>query len=145
MTSAQQTERISRRLRIVRIFAVIDLVLLLTLVSAALTGQREMVQILGPLHGINFLLLLIIVGAGAIDGVWEWWFPVAVLLTAGAPGAFLGEWIIHRRVRIQKALIHNAVSDETDVVAAERETGTSGIPLFPSTEEHVLDERKEQV
>ncbi|GLV53183.1 hypothetical protein KDH_00380 [Dictyobacter sp. S3.2.2.5] len=144
MSSTQQTERIGRRLRIVRVVALVDFVLLLALVSAALTGQREMVQILGPLHGINFLLLLVIVSVGAIDGVWEWWFPVAVLLTAGPPGAFVGEWIINRRVRTQKALIHNAVSDKTAVVAAERETGTSSVP-FPSTKEHVRNERKEPV
>lgn len=144
MTSTQHTERLSRRLRIVRVVALVDFVLLLALVSAALTGQREMVQILGPLHGINFLLLLVIVGVGAIDGVWEWWFPVAVLLTAGPPGAFLGEWIMRRRVRTQKAMIHDVVSDETAVVAAERETGTSDLP-FPSTEESWRDERKEQV
>ena len=143
MTSTQQTERLSRRLRIVRMVALIDLFLLLALVSVALTGQRKMVQILGPLHGINFLLLLVMVGVGAIDGVWEWWFPVAVLLTAGPPGAFLGEWIMHRRVRTQKALIHAAASDETAVVAAERETGTSDVPS-PATEAYVRDERKEQ-
>jgi hypothetical protein len=144
MSSTQQTERIYRRLRIVRVVALVDLVLLLALVSAALTGHHEIVQVLGPLHGINFLFLLVIVGVGAIDGVWAWWFPVAVLLTAGPPGAFLGEWIIHRRVGAQKAMIHDAVSDETAVVAAERETGTSGLP-FPSTKEHVRDEQEEQV
>lgn len=144
MTSIQQTERICRRLRIVRVFALIDLILLLMLVSAALTGQRETVQLLGPLHGINFLLLLVIVGVGAIDGIWEWWFPVAVLLAAGPPGVFLGEWIMQRRVRAPQALIHNAVSDEAAIVTAERKTSTSSVP-FPSIEEHVRDERKEQV
>lgn len=96
------TQRISRRLRIVRVVALVDLVLLLALVSSALTGQRELVHVLGPLHGINYLLLLVIVSAGAIDGLWQWWFPVATLLTAGPPGAFLGEWVIARRVREQE-------------------------------------------
>ena len=99
--SLQQTERVQRRLRTVRIVACLDLVLLITLVTAALTGQRGIVHILGPLHGINFLLLLVIVATAALDGVWGWWFPVVVLLTAGPPGAFLGEWIIHRRVKAQ--------------------------------------------
>ena len=122
MTSMPSTERIYRRLRIVRVFALIDLVLLLVLISAALTGQRAMVHILGPLHGINFLLLLVIVGAGAIDGVWEWWFPVVVLLTAGPPGAFFCEWIMHRRVKARNAVIRDIVSDETAAVAAEKES-----------------------
>ncbi len=99
MMSVSQIERIERRLRIVRIVASVDLVLLIILVSAALTGQKDVVHVVGPLHGINFLLLLVIVGVAAIDGLWGWWFPVVVLLTAGPPGAFIGEWILHRRVR----------------------------------------------
>lgn len=143
MTSIQPTERISRRLRIVRLVALVDLVLLLALVSAALTGQREIVHILGPLHGINFLLLLVIVGVGAIDGVWEWWFPVAVLLTAGPPGAFIGEWIINRRVRGRNETIHHNISSGTGAFTSERETNTAGLPLS-STEKHLQDKRKEQ-
>jgi hypothetical protein len=56
------------------------------------------VHFLGPLHGINYLLLLVIVAVAALDGLWGWWFPLAVLLTAGPPGAFIGEWIMHRRL-----------------------------------------------
>jgi hypothetical protein len=138
-----QNERICRRLRIVHVFALIDLVLLLTLVSAALTRQREIVQILGPLHGINFLLLLVIVGVGALDGIWGWWFPVAVLLTAGPPGAFLGEWIINRRMRGQNVTIHDPVSLETAVFTNKGENNTSSL-FFSSTEERLLDKRKEQ-
>lgn len=104
MTPVQRTERIYRRLRTLRLMALVDLVLLLALVSSALTGQRELVQILGPLHGINFLLLLVIVVLGAVDGIWAWWFPVAVFLTAGPPGAFIGEWIIARRINAQNVL-----------------------------------------
>ena len=142
MTSIQQNERIYRRLRIVRIVALVDLVLLIALVSAALSGKREIVSILGPLHGINFLLLLVIAGTAAIDGFWGWWFPAAILLTAGPPGAFLGEWILHRR--IQNAPIHDIVSDETRDIATKRKTGTSDSPL-PSTKEYRMDERKEQL
>ncbi len=143
MTSMQQTERISRHLRIVRLVALVDLVLLLTLVSAALTGHRDLVHILGPLHGINFLFLLVIVSVGAIDNIWSWWFPVAVLLTAGPPGAFLGEWIIDRRIRRQNVMIHDAVSPSTAVFTRERETSMSALPLSPA-EDRLPDKRKEQ-
>ena len=117
MTSMSQTERIQRRLRIVRIAACVDLVLLIILVSAALTGQKDIVHVIGPLHGINFLLLLVIVGVAAIDGLWGWWFPVVVLLTAGPPGAFIGEWILHRRVNMGKetARVSSTRSDGEDV------------------------------
>ena len=117
MTSISQTERIQRRLRIVRIAAFVDLVLLIILVSAALTGQKDVVSVVGPLHGINFLLLLVIVGVAAIDGLWGWWFPAVVLLTAGPPGAFIGEWILHRRVNMGKetARVSSTRSDGEDV------------------------------
>ena len=140
----QRTERLYHRLRIVRLVALVDLVLLIALVSAALTGKREFVHILGPLHGINFLLLLVIVGVAAIDGVWGWWFPVAILLTAGPPGALLGEWILHRRIGGQNVIVHAIGSDETIVVATKRRTGISDSPL-PSTKECLMDEREEQI
>lgn len=143
MTSIQHTERLSRRLRIVRLVALIDLVLLLALLTAALTGQRAMVHLLGPLHGINFLLLLVTVVVGAIDDLWEWWFPVAVLLTAGPPGALLGEWIIARRIRRQHVRRHEAVSPETAMCMSNGEADTSD--LFSSLrEESVLEQQKEQ-
>lgn len=94
----QKSERIRKRLRIVQLVALVDFVLLATLVSAALTRQQNIVHVLGPLHGINFLLLLVIVGTAALDGLWGWWFPALVLVTAGPPGAFVGEWIIRRRI-----------------------------------------------
>jgi hypothetical protein len=100
--------RVQRRLRIVRIFALFDLVLLVILVSAAITGKHEIVQIVGPLHGVNFLLLLVIVGVAALDGLWGWWFPLVILCTAGPPGALLGEWNIRRLLRIQNASTQNA-------------------------------------
>jgi hypothetical protein len=99
MIATVQIKRLQNRLRIVRLFALLDLVLLAALIWAALTGHKEIVHILGPLHGINYLLLLVIVTVAALDGLWGWWFPLAVLLTAGPPGAFLGEWLLHRRLR----------------------------------------------
>ncbi|HEY3991953.1 MAG TPA: DUF3817 domain-containing protein [Ktedonobacteraceae bacterium] len=140
----QRNERIARRLRGVRVVASIDLVLLVALVSTALARQKALVSILGPLHGINFLLLLVIVALGAIDGVWEWWFPVLVLLTAGPPGAFLGEWLIQRRVRAQSAIVRAPASSGMVTRTIEGVADTSNLPL-PSTEEYLLEERKEQV
>lgn len=86
-----------RRLRLVWWVALVDCVLLASLLVASFTGARDWVSILGPLHGGNFLLLLTIVGVGAADGLWGWWFPAAVLVTAGPLGALVGEWIITRQ------------------------------------------------
>ena len=90
-------ERIRRRLGIVRRVALVDLVLLIALVSSSLADRREFVQVLGPLHGVNFLLLLVVAATAALDGLWGWWFPGIILITAGPPGAFVGEWAIARR------------------------------------------------
>ena len=98
----QKDTRIRQRLRVVQIVALIDLVLLAMLVTAAVTRQQNLVHILGPIHGINYLLLLVIVSTAALDGLWGWWFPLLVLFTAGPPGAFIGEWLILRRTSLQQ-------------------------------------------
>ncbi len=98
----QQEQRIRKRLRIVQVVALIDLVLLVTLVAAAVTRQQNIVHVLGPIHGINYLLLVVIVGTAAIDGLWGWWFPLIVLVTGGPPGAFIGEWLLRRRISLQQ-------------------------------------------
>lgn len=94
-TIAQRTRR---RLQIVRWVALADALLLVTLVTASLMDNREWVSVLGPLHGGNFMLLLTIVGVGAVDKLWSWWFPVGVFFTGGPLGALIGEWIISRRL-----------------------------------------------
>jgi hypothetical protein len=91
-------ERARRRLRIVRMVGLFDLALLVTLVTASVTGNRELVSILGPLHGGTFLLLLTLAITAAADGMWRWLFPLGILLTGGPPGALIGEWLIGRRI-----------------------------------------------
>ncbi len=90
--------RVRQRLRIVRWVALLDLVLLIALLASSLTGQREFVRVLGPLHGINFLLLLAVAVTAVLDRLWGWWFPLAILLTAGPLGALIGEKFIERRL-----------------------------------------------
>ncbi|MBC8163982.1 MAG: hypothetical protein H7Z42_22460 [Roseiflexaceae bacterium] len=93
-------QRARRRLRLIRWVALADALLLVALVAASLNGNRELVRILGPLHGGNFLLLLTLAGVGAVDGLWRWWFPIAVLLSGGPLGALIGEWQIGRGLRM---------------------------------------------
>ena len=111
----QKGERIRRRLRVVQIVALIDLVLLITLITAAVTRQQNIVHVLGPIHGINYLLLLVIVSTAAIDGLWGWWFPLLVLLTAGPPGAFIGEWLLRRRTQLSQSSQHISVGQEENL------------------------------
>jgi len=70
--------------------------LLIALVLSALTGTRSLVHILGPLHGVNFLILLVTAGTAALDGLWGWWFPALILITAGPIGTFIGDRAIMR-------------------------------------------------
>ena len=91
--------KIAGRLRVLRWVALADLLLLIALLAASRLGAREYVQVLGPLHGVNFLVLIALTATGTVDRLWGWWFPALTLLTAGPIGAFVGEWLILRRVR----------------------------------------------
>jgi hypothetical protein len=139
MTLMPQGGQIRRRLRNVRLVALIDLVLLVALVASALTGQKELVHVLGPLHGINFLLLLVLVGTAALDGVWGWWYPLAVLLTAGPLGAFLGEVVIARRLRAQNATVRDDSSLEPGGVMTDDSSGV----LLSLAQTRLLDKQDE--
>jgi integral membrane protein len=98
--NAEKYSKIKRRLNIVRWIAIPDALLLVALVavSKAFLNNRELVSILGPIHGINFLLLVMVVSLGAVDKLWKWWFPLITFFTGGPIGAFIGETIISRQL-----------------------------------------------
>jgi hypothetical protein len=93
------TERIRKRLLIVRIVAILDAFLLVPLVYGFITGAEVHKEILGPIHGFGFLLLVYLVGMGAVQKLWHWWFPAIVVVTLGPPGSLIGDVIISRRIR----------------------------------------------
>ena len=73
-----------------------DALLLVVLVYFAFIDRSDnAVHVLGPLHGLNFLVLLALAADGAIKRWWGWWFPAAILLLAGPLGALPAE----RRLR----------------------------------------------
>ena len=100
--AAHTSEKTRSRLQVVRWVALTDMLLLIALLVASRTGNRDLVRLLGPVHGINYLALVALVGTAAIDRIWGWWFPLAVLLTGGPPGALVGEWLVGRRVRAER-------------------------------------------
>jgi polyferredoxin len=102
--------RIHQRLRIVRWVGLLDLALLITLVASSISGNREAVSILGPLHGGNFLLLMVLVSTAAADRFWSWWYPLGVLVTGGPVGALIGEWLIRKRLSEREPLPASDVS-----------------------------------
>lgn len=70
-----------------------DLALLIPLLMGVLTGYHALAPVLGPLHGAGFVLEVLLAARGASEKWWGWWYPLAIFLTAGPLGAFLG----HRR------------------------------------------------
>jgi hypothetical protein len=72
--------------------------LLVPLVIAGLTDAEGVVGILGPLHGVGFLILLYLTVAGAGRSLWGWWFPAIVVVTLGPPGSLIGDVRIRREL-----------------------------------------------
>ncbi|MDP9399779.1 MAG: hypothetical protein M3P39_02275 [Actinomycetota bacterium] len=89
-----QTEVIQQLNRL-RVVALLDFLLLVPLVVAAITDAEGVVNVLGPVHGVGYLFQLYLCARGAGEGWWGWWFPALVVVTLGPPGALLGD----RRVR----------------------------------------------
>lgn len=81
----------------VRIVAVLDALLLVPLLIAAVQDS-ELTRILGPIHGVGFLILLYLTVKGVGDGLWGWWFPALVVVTLGPPGSLAGDVRIRREL-----------------------------------------------
>ena len=111
MQSALEAQQVLRWLMIVRWVALADMVLLIVLLVASFANNEELVQIFGLTHGIVFLALIAIVGIGAVQKLWSWWFLVATLITTGPPGALVGEVLIARKA---KAILATSKRDTSD-------------------------------
>lgn len=90
--------RTRRLLDVIRVIAIADALLLVVLVFCAITDRESVVSVLGPMHGVGFLILLYLCVRGAGEGLWGWWFPAIVLVTAGPPGSLIGELRIRREL-----------------------------------------------
>ena len=99
MQSVLEAQQVLRWLVIVRWIALADLVLLIVLLVASFANNEEMVQIFGLTHGVVFLALIAIVGIGAVQKLWSWWFLAGTLITTGPPGALVGEILIARKAK----------------------------------------------
>ena len=91
-------ETVRRRLDVIRIVAIVDAVLLVPLIVAAIADAEGVVNWLGPLHGFGYLLLLFLCIRGAGERLWGWWFPAIVVVTLGPPGSLIGDLRIRRRL-----------------------------------------------
>jgi hypothetical protein len=88
-----------RRLNVVLAVGLADALLLVVLVYFAFVDRSDSaVHVLGPLHGVGYLVLLALTAAGARDRQWGWWFPALVLVTGGPLGSLAGELVLRKRV-----------------------------------------------
>lgn len=86
------TERKLREqvLKAIVIVSIIDLLLFLPLIYGLAVGDDSFSPIFGPIHGIGFIIEVGLVGWGAMQGWWGWWYPFVTFITTGPPGALLG-------------------------------------------------------
>ena len=89
---------VRRRLDLIRAIAIADALLLVALVTAALNDAEGVVNWLGPIHGVGYLILLFLCARGAGERLWGWWFPAIVVVTLGPPGSLIGDVRIRRRL-----------------------------------------------
>jgi hypothetical protein len=89
---------VRRRLNLIRIVAIVDALLLVPLVIAALSDAEGVVNWLGPLHGAGYVILLFLCARGAAERLWGWWFPAIVIVTLGPPGSLIGDVKIRRQL-----------------------------------------------
>lgn len=92
---APDPTRVRKLLDWIRIVAIVDFALLVPLVLGAVLDWG-IAPVLGPIHGVGYLLLLGMCAKGAGERYWGWWFPALTLVTAGPPGSLLGDLKIRR-------------------------------------------------
>lgn len=89
-----------KRLDVLLIIGIVDFLLLLVLVYFAFVDRSDSaVGVLGPIHGVGYIILLLLCAKGAGERRWGWWFPLIVLVTAGPPGTIIGDVLVRRQLR----------------------------------------------
>ena len=103
MTStAPAHDAASRRKALNRVLAVgiADALLLVVLLYFAFADRSDAaVSVLGPIHGVGFLVLLFLTAQGAGEKRWGWWFPALVFVTGGPLGTIVGDLVLRKRLR----------------------------------------------
>jgi hypothetical protein len=107
MSASTATERSTsdrRLLNVVLAVGIADGLLLLVLLYVAFVDRSDAaVSVIGPIHGIGYLILLALTAKGAGEKRWGWWFPFIVLITGGPIGSIAGDLILRRRLPAQAA------------------------------------------
>ncbi|MDQ3677499.1 MAG: hypothetical protein M3401_11970 [Actinomycetota bacterium] len=99
VAATEWRNRVQRQLNLVLVVAVLDALLLVPLVYGFITDSEVHKEILGPIHGVGFLILVFLTARGAAGRLWGWWFPALVIVTAGPPGSIIGDVLIRSKLR----------------------------------------------
>ena len=91
--------RMRRLVNLIAVVAVLDVMLLAPLVWAAITDREDLVSLLGPIHGVGFLILLTLCVRGATNERWGRWWPLLIVLTLGPIGSLIGDLVVRRELR----------------------------------------------
>jgi integral membrane protein len=88
-----------RALNTVLAVGIADALLLVVLLYVAFVDRSDSaVSVLGPIHGVGYVILLYLTLTGAAAKRWGWWFPAIVLITAGPPGSIIGDIKLRREL-----------------------------------------------
>jgi integral membrane protein len=88
-----------RALNLVLAVGIADALLLVVLMYFAFVDRSDSaVSVLGPIHGIGYVILLFLTYRGAVTRRWGWWFPGIVLVTGGPLGSIIGDVVLRRRL-----------------------------------------------
>jgi Domain of unknown function (DUF3817) len=88
-----------RALNLVLAVGLVDALLLVVLLYFAFVDHSDAtVSVLGPIHGIGYLILLGLTAYGAVAKRWRWWFPAIVLVSGGPVGSIVGDVLLRRQL-----------------------------------------------
>jgi hypothetical protein len=94
----EERARTLRRLNVIGVIALADALLLAVLLWASFGDREGLVHVLGPIHGIGFVILVALCVRGVVEERWDWWFPALVVVTGGPIGSLIGDYVLRRRL-----------------------------------------------
>jgi integral membrane protein len=98
-TTTTTTSNPKKLLNTILAVGIADALLLVVLVYVAWIDRNDTaVHILGPIHGLGFMVLVGLTANGALQKLWGWWFPAIVVVTGGPLGSIVGDVVLRKRL-----------------------------------------------
>ena len=87
-----------RALRLVALLETVSFAVLLVGSVLKRTTEFDPVPVLGPIHGVGFVVLVALCFRGVVEERWDWWFPALVVVTGGPVGSLIGDYVLRRKL-----------------------------------------------